>query len=1205
MSSISLIASQARRTLSFAVWAVGLSVLAGCPQEPASVVCPGTGIICPENTYCGAVQPICLTTSCGNGIVDLNEQCDDGNILEGDNCSPICKREECGNNVLDPNEVCDDGNKANSDGCSANCMSKEVCGNTIVDIGEACDDGNATNGDGCSGTPQTVGMEMSPAPCKSTEVCGNGIKDLQVGEVCDDGNTVSGDHCNSNCQSGEGCGNGFVDPGEQCDDGNMNNGDDCLNTCRTAKCGDGVVDNTGTLNETCDAGTTGTPVETATCNIDCTTRSCGDRKVNQTAGEQCDDGLGVNGDTKNCTATCLLNRCGDGLVDMTPPVIEQCDDGNSNNTDGCSNACALASCGNSTVDMGEMCDDGNTNQTDACVMCHTAICGDGFTRAGVEQCDDGNTTNGDNCSSTCRIEVCGNMIIDPGELCDDGNSSNTDACTNGCQLAFCGDNFVRSGIEQCDDGNTVNGDLCSSQCRLEGCGNGTLDPGEQCDDSNTNPGDGCSATCRFEACGNGLLDPGEQCDDNNNVNTDSCNNCQNARCGDGVVRIGVEECDGGANCSANCTIQICGNGIIDPGEQCDDDNLVNGDGCSGNGHPLLNACKFEFCGDKLKGASETCDYTDIAVSASGNGACNRDCTTAACGDAKLSPFAPSNEQCDLGTVNNALNMGCSPACQLDHCGDGNPDGIEQCDNGTSNSANGPCLPWCRFATCGDGVVESASSTATVPSGVELCDNGPQNGATTCAYGLTSCTTCSATTCQPVTLNTAMTQTRFCGDGYVNSATPLAGVLVGPETCDNGTLGSPSFPANGSNVCPYNTSCTTCKTDCTGAMMPTFGQCGDGTVNGPTEKCDFGATNNTTTLPTSCPYNSSCTTCPAGCTTVTAVVSGGRCGDGNINSTPATGVFPVGPETCDNGLANTTDVDCPWASTMVGSMCTKCSTSCVALTTVPHYCGDGQCDIGFEVPGAGGCSADCGSGQFPLTVVKTGAGDGNITGGITCSAGSCTSATVNVNSGTMVTLTAGATAGNTFVGWGGACVAAGTMANCTVTVNAAMTATAIFGKVQRQVTVTKTGSGSTQGSLTVMPAGTANCGANCASYDDGSVIVVTATPGANNVVSWSGCDSMVGNVCIVTANGTETVVATFTLDTAVLSMTVAGAGSVTSSPAGISCPGTCSFSFDVGSTVTLTATPTGAGVFNGFTGDCTTTSCVMLPAGNAVTATFTP
>ncbi len=1061
---------------SFAAWALGLSVLAGCPQEPASIVCPGTGIICPENTYCGAVQPVCLTTSCGNGILDLNEQCDDGNILEGDSCSPICKREECGNNVLDPGEVCDDGNTNNGDGCNSLCTSKEVCGNKIVDVGEACDDGNPTNADGCSGTPVTVGSEMSPGPCKSTEVCGNGIKDVQVGEVCDDGNTTSGDGCNSDCRSGEGCGNGIVDPLEQCDDGNANNNDDCLNNCKTAKCGDGVIDNAGTRGETCDAGTTGVPVETETCNIDCTTRVCGDGKVNQTAGEQCDNGVGANGDTKNCTAPaptanpprpgCQLNVCGDGLVDGEDPRREQCDDGNQNNLDDCSNSCQSANCGNSVVNIGEDCDDGNSVDTDACVACHTAVCGDGFVRDGVEECDGGQNNPNDNCSNGCRIERCGNMVIDPGEQCDDGNASNTDACSNGCQLAFCGDGFTRAGVEDCDDGNTINGDLCSSTCRFEGCGNGTLDPGEQCDDHNTTSGDGCSSMCKFEACGdgvinngeqcdgtatpttpgvggetagcnadctlascgdskvnatrgeqcdagpglnandrdctamckinictdgfvntqgplhrefcddgnqintdgcnnsctlascgNGLLDPGEQCDDNNAVSTDACNSCQNARCGDGVVYAGVEQCDGGAGCSSTCRFQVCGNGIIDPGEQCDDGNVLNGDGCSGNGHPLLTACKFEFCGDKLKGASEPCDYSDATFGASGNGSCNRDCTNAACGDGKLSPFAPSNEECDLGASNGG-NSGCTTGCRLEHCGDGNIDAGEQCDTGAARSLNGPCLPWCQSAVCGDGIVQSSSSTGTVPGGVETCDLGARNGGTTCPYGVTSCTICSATTCQSVTLNSAAA-THYCGDGTLDNTGG------DPEACDNGTIGSSQFPANGTTVCPYNTSCTTCKTDCTGPANPTPPQCGDGVVNGPNEKCDLGAGNNTAQLPASCAYGSTCTACPAGCASPPTTISGGFCGDGSTNGT----------EACDNGAANTTDDDCPWALTMAASLCTRCSTTCTNLPTTAHYCGDNQCDLGFETPL--NCTADCGTGKFPLTVVKTGGGVGSV------------------------------------------------------------------------------------------------------------------------------------------------------------------------------------------------------------------------------------
>ena len=49
-------------------------------------------------------------------------------------------------------------------------------------------------------------------------------------------------------------------------------------------------------------------------------------------------------------------------------------------------------------------------------------------------------------------------------------------------------------------------------------------------------------------CGDGVADPsnGEACDDGNTVNTDAClNSCKAARCGDAVVRTGVEECDDG------------------------------------------------------------------------------------------------------------------------------------------------------------------------------------------------------------------------------------------------------------------------------------------------------------------------------------------------------------------------------------------------------------------------------------------------------------------------------------------------------------------------------------------------------------------------------------------------------------------------------------------------------------------------------------
>ena len=67
---------------------------------------------------------------CGNGVVEADEQCDDGNELPGDACSDGCKAAFCGDGILradlDPGvdgaEACDDGNDVDADGCLNNCI---------------------------------------------------------------------------------------------------------------------------------------------------------------------------------------------------------------------------------------------------------------------------------------------------------------------------------------------------------------------------------------------------------------------------------------------------------------------------------------------------------------------------------------------------------------------------------------------------------------------------------------------------------------------------------------------------------------------------------------------------------------------------------------------------------------------------------------------------------------------------------------------------------------------------------------------------------------------------------------------------------------------------------------------------------------------------------------------------------------------------
>jgi|GEM_PF-254990 len=107
-------------------------------------------------------------------------------------CSPS---EECGNGLVEGQEECDDGNRVDDDACSNRCIRSQaaVCGNGVVEVGEACDDGNTANGDGCQND-----CTRTPPDQEVLHICGNGIR--ETGEACDDGNRVDGDGCEHDCQ---------------------------------------------------------------------------------------------------------------------------------------------------------------------------------------------------------------------------------------------------------------------------------------------------------------------------------------------------------------------------------------------------------------------------------------------------------------------------------------------------------------------------------------------------------------------------------------------------------------------------------------------------------------------------------------------------------------------------------------------------------------------------------------------------------------------------------------------------------------------------------------------------------------------------------------------------------------------------------------------------------------------------------------------
>jgi cysteine-rich repeat protein len=55
----------------------------------------------------------------------------------------------CGNGIVDVGETCDDGNFVDSDGCANNCGISLACGNGRIDLGEECD-GTILNGQTCN-----------------------------------------------------------------------------------------------------------------------------------------------------------------------------------------------------------------------------------------------------------------------------------------------------------------------------------------------------------------------------------------------------------------------------------------------------------------------------------------------------------------------------------------------------------------------------------------------------------------------------------------------------------------------------------------------------------------------------------------------------------------------------------------------------------------------------------------------------------------------------------------------------------------------------------------------------------------------------------------------------------------------------------------------------------------------------------------------
>jgi cysteine-rich repeat protein len=154
-----------------------------------------------------------------------------------------------------------------------------------------------------------------------------------------------------------------------------------------------------------------------------------------------------------------------------------------------------------------------------------------------------------------------------------------------------------------------------------------------------------------------------------------------------------------------CVVQRCGDGVLDPGEGCDDGEANAPDGA------CLPTCARPTCGDGAIQGDEACDDGEL-----GNGddrACLPTCVAASCGDGRVWAGV---EACDAGAGNDDAGA-CTGACATASCGDGRVwAGVEACDDGNQASADG-CRADCRkVETCGDALLDDG----------EACDDGNGN-----------------------------------------------------------------------------------------------------------------------------------------------------------------------------------------------------------------------------------------------------------------------------------------------------------------------------------------------------------------------------------------------------------------------------------------------------------------------------------------------
>lgn len=257
-------------------------------------------------------------------------------------------------------------------------------------------------------------------------------------------------------------------------------------------------------------------------------------------------------------------------------------------------------------------------------------------------------------------------------------------------------------------GNDGTGEVADSG----GCNGGRMLPGEEEGDEASSSGESTStgvestseSTSDAGVCGDGVLDEGEGCDDGNDVDEDGCPS--------GAV----------GGCAAE---GVCGDGIVWSGmEGCDDGNSMGGDGCEED----CTVTPAGECGNGEVESGEGCDDGN-AVDEDGcpSGAMGGCAAEARCGDGIL---WAGMEGCDDGNEveEDGCPSGAAGMCAAEaSCGDGFVwAGMEGCDDGNDVEEDG-----CPSGGVGMCAAEASCGDGFLWAGMEGCDDGNEEDVDGC------------------------------------------------------------------------------------------------------------------------------------------------------------------------------------------------------------------------------------------------------------------------------------------------------------------------------------------------------------------------------------------------------------------------------------------------------------------------------------------